>query len=483
MTTIYDFSRIAFAAALVSILAACGGSGGNTSMMPRVSQAIVLKPSSVSPAQVNVETPVSASAWSTMPATPANMSSTAGHISAFQVFDEFTPNVITATTAQSDGRRYGAVWGARVGMAPSWRLNNTGIVASYYMPQETDASTGAWGDIGHTLAWWKANHPDWILYSCNAEGEPTTTPAYITGLKYNVPLDIHNPAVVAYQVQLAGNYAIAHGYNALAFDEVLYHNVTGTGAGRGYFGCGIVQNGAFVKRYASASDPAWATDTVNWVKAARNILKTDATLAPKALKLIVNHPAYNVASANEQAILQNVDADLDETGFSDYGEYQAAGKQNLFKATVDWMTYAQAHGAATLIINKFDQSTPITPVQLEYSIATYLMGNQTAASLFVGNIKGYGSEQYHPEYNAPIGVPCGAYYGGATYDSANSQIYYRRFSGGLVVVNAGSLPRASEVAHLPANHAYTDLENRTLTNPLAVSSNDAYVLLTTNGCQ
>jgi hypothetical protein len=58
----------------------------------------------------------------------------------------------------------------------------------------------------------------------------------------------------------------------------------------------------------------------------------------------------------------------------------------------------------------------------------------------------------------------------------------RRYSGGLVVVNAGSLPAAFENAALPANHVYTDIDARPVTNPLPVASSDGYVLQTTNGC-
>lgn len=408
---------------------------------------------------------------------------TPGVVGAFQVFDEFGGHAVSSTEAAADGPRYDVVWGARHGMPASWRAKNNALAATYYMPQETDASQTMWGAQGHNLNWWQANHPDWVLYTCTAAGTPTKTPAYIPQLPDNVPLDIHNPAVVAYQVKLAANYAIANGYTGLAFDEVLFYNITGESMGSGYYGCGIYKNGVFTRRYTGRSDPAWTADTVAWVKAAHSILKTDAVIGPKNLKLVVNHPAANPANVNEQAILNNVDADLDEAGFSDYGSYKASTKSGLFHATVEWMLYAQAHGVSPLIVNKFDQSTSITPEQLEYSIATYLMGNQGSARVFVGNQNGYGAEQYHAEYAKNYGTPCGSMYGGASYDAANAQIYYRRFTNAIVVLNAGSLPRTSEVAHLPLNHTYTDLEKRVVTNPLNVASSDGYVLLTTNGCQ
>jgi len=418
----------------------------------------------------------------TSQAVAVNTGTVAGTIGLFQVFDEFTPNEISSSQAAADGHRYGAVWGARVGMASYWKTSNSAIAATYYMPQETDASFAAWGDIGHTLAWWQANHPDWILYACTSAGTPTKTPAYISGLPDNVPLDIHNPDVVAYQVKLAANYAIAEGYTGLAFDEVLFENVTGMGVASTDYGCGIYEGSTFVRRYTGRTDPAWTTDTVAWVKTARSILKTDSVIGPKNLKLIVNHPAANPITANEEAVLTNVDADVDEAGFSDYGNYKAAGMSGLAMATVKWMAYAQSVGTVPLIIDKFDQSAAVTSLQLEYSIATYLLGDTSSARLFVGNSPGYGAEQYHTEYATNFGAPCATYYGGATYDASNPNIYYRKFVNALVVVNPGSLPRASEVAHLPAGHTYTDLEHRTVTNPLTVNSSDAYVLLTTSGC-
>lgn len=405
-----------------------------------------------------------------------------GKIGLFQVFDAFGSNVISSVAATADGPRYGMVWGSRNGMPPPWRTNNTTLAPTYYMPMPTDASSNIWGEIGHSLSWWKTYHPDWILYVCTSSGTPTTTPAYMSQLPYNVPLDIHNPSVVSYQIHDAGKYAIKYGYTGLGFDQVLFTNPTGTAEGSGYFGCGIYKSGSFIRRYSSRTDSAWITDTVAWVKAAKSILTTDTTLSPYHLRLVVNHPAANVANLNEQAILQNVDADLDETGFSDYGYYQQSTKAGLFRVTVDWMNYAQSHGSAALIVDKFSQSTSITSLQLEYSMATYLMGNDGAAGLFVGNSYSYGAEQYHAEYAAPIGTPCAAYYGGPNYSSTNPNIYYRRFSGGMVVVNSGSLPRTYEYATLPTNHTYTDLEHRTISKPLPVNSNDGYVLLTTNGC-
>lgn len=425
---------------------------------------------------VALATPVVANGTSTATMMPGAVNG----MGLFQVFDAWGTPRISATEAQADAWRYGVVWGARAEMVSSWLSGNPSMTVSYYMPQETDASYLSWGAAGHTLTWWQTNHPDWVLYACAADGTPTTTPAYVGNLPYNIPLDFHNPAVVDYQVRTAANYAIAHGYNGLAFDEVLFTNIGGASSGTGAYGCGIYQNGSFVRRYASKTDPQWATDTVAWVKAAHALLTTDTVLAPHHLKMIVNHPAGPISDPREQTILANVDADLNETGFSDYGNYTRS--TNLMKVTVDWTRYAQAHGAAALTIDKFAGTTAITPAQLEYAIATYLLANEGGSGLFAGNADSYGVEQYHAEYATNFGSRCGGYYGGSAVNVNSPDLWYRKYASAFVVVNSGSTTRSSESVTLPAGHTYRDLEGRTVTNPLTVANHDAYVLLTSNGC-
>jgi hypothetical protein len=405
------------------------------------------------------------------------MPSSWGKISAFQVFDDTANGYITQAAASADGWRYSAVWGARNNIGTSWLNSNPSLQTAYYNALETDESSTGWGAIGHTLSWWQSNHPDWVLYSCTSAGSATTTPAWVPGLSTNVPLDVHNPAVVQYQVRLMANYAHLLGYRALAIDEATFWQAD-EGVSGGY-GCGIYQNGSFVRRYSGSSDPNWAADVVAWVKIAHSILTTDPTISTYHLKLIVNHPADQLTT-NETTFLANVDADLDETGYSDYGRYQTSSA-GAFVMRTNWATYAQQHGVAVLMNDNWGSVSVSTPI-IDYSVATYLMGNQQAESLFASPGSGYGIEQWHSQYQTAIGAPCGAYYGGSSYDSANPSIYYRRFANAVVVVNAGS-GSTSEVAHLPTGHSYTDLFGRAVSNPLTIASNNGYVLLTSNGCQ
>jgi hypothetical protein len=426
--------------------------------------------STASPTPTPQPTAVPVVVPSNAPAASAFMPSTWGKISAFQIFDETSNGYITQAAASADGYRYSAIWGSRWNIGTSWNNSNAGLQTAYYNALETDPSYTGWGAIGHDLTWWNANHPDWVLYACTSAGSVTTYPAYVPGLTTAIPLDIHNPAVVDYQVRAMANYAHKIGYHALAIDEATFWQAD-AGAGSGSYGCAIHQNGSIVQRYTGVTDPKWATDVVQWVKIAHSILTTDPTIATYHLKLIVNHPA-NALTANETAFLANVDADLDETGYVDYGR-PTLQNSGTFKQRTDWATYAQQHGIAVLMNANWGKVTVGTP-QLDFSVATYLIRNQQAESLYVAQANQYGLETWHAQYDTKIGAPCGAYYA----DASSASVFYRRFANAVAVANIST---ASQTLHLPAGHAYTDIFGRAV--PATIAPGDGYVLATSNGCQ
>jgi hypothetical protein len=386
---------------------------------------------------------------------------------------------MSSSQIASDANRYDMVW-ASFDPQP-WRSGNAqALVSRYYIIEEDNTLIS-----GHNLQWWQQNHPDWILYACDSSGNPTHDIAYTPGDGFaDVPLDMHNPAVVQYQIQQSLiPYAQANGYNALALDEVIFRDVMlggnpelGQTVKAGEYGCGIYNaDGTFTKLYNGPTDPTWTQDVLNWVAQAKQ------AASAVGMAIVVNHPVGSISDPNEQALMRSVDVTMDETGFSDYGNYQRT--TSLFGATYRYMEWVEQQGVGFVVIDRYtlNGQTTVTPDQLEYSIATYLMGNEGNADLYVnannGKGYGYGAEQYHQEYATQIGPPCSAMYG----DPNSPQIYYRRFENGFVIVNSGS--SAPEQARLPANHSYTDLEGRPVTNPMSVNSDDAYVLLTPgNGC-
>ena len=408
---------------------------------------------------------------------PLALASTASRIGVAHIFD----SGITAAEIASYRNRYDVVWGS-FNPAP-WRdADPNALVSRYYIMEEDNVSIS-----GRTLSWWKAHDPGWILYACTPSGAPTTEVAYTPGVGFaDVPLDIHNPTVRTYQMlQSLIPYVLAHNYNAIALDEVVLKNIMLGGNPRlgqslkpGYYGCGVWEGSRFVRRYTGPNDPAWTTDVLTWVRELHSILKTNASVSPHHLSLIINHPANSVNSSEEE-MMGMTDVDVNETGYSDYGLYTEENRANLFATTLAWTKYAQSRGVRVVTVDKYTVDSSISASQIDFALATYLMGNQGLSDLVIAG-KSYEVQPYYSQFASSLGAACGATYGGPSYDRSNPHIYYRRFSDGIAVLNSGSLPRASEVAHLPGL-AYRDVLGRPATNPLTVHSSDAYTLRTTAG--
>jgi len=397
-----------------------------------------------------------------------------GAIKQFQVFDYN----VTAAQSTNNAPNMSMVWGAGIGNAGAnprtWLAGNPHLAAAQYIVQATDHFA-----VSHrNLGWWQAHHPDWIVYDCDANNNPTHTVAYQPGLPQDVPLDIHNPDVVTYQMQTAGAFAIAHGANAIAADQTLFFDYDG-GQQPGWFGCGVYsRDGSFIRRWGAAKggfpnyDPQWSHDVAAWAANAKAVLTSDSVLGPHHLKLFVNHPAEAPTNADEQTLVANVDGDLNETGFVDYGRYAAV--PSLFKTTLAHMEYVQAQGKQILEVAKF--SGTISQAQLTYAMATFLMGNEGRASVFISS--GYGAISNFPQIstvNAKLGSACGSY-----STVANGNAYERKFTGGLVVVNPG----AAGTASIPLSQSYTNLVGGTaVTGTQSVAPATAYILFTnSNGC-
>ena len=407
------------------------------------------------------------------------MADTSVGIHALQVFDEAHGYTISAAEGAADGQRYASVWGVRSPhMASAWHTQNAGLNALIYTPYDTDA-TGS--GLSKSKGWWIANHPDWILYECDQ-----TTIAYVSGLP-GIPLDIANPAVRDYQVGLLGSYAEENGYDGVAADIVSLNNNTGH-ADSGHGGCGVWTNNhtTWVAKFSGTSiDPRWATATEIWVAAMHAALR-DQAVFPRPLGLAVNTnvDAYQApvggrgGDSGERAIVANADVIMNEAGFAMWGSYVG---DRAFNNAVGWMEFAQSLGEATLTTDDWNHQTQApSTAELDYSIATYLMGKEQAAALYVGQNQIYGKENYYAEYAASIGRPCAAMYGGPDdphYRGEN--VYLRRYSGGIAVVNVnGTTPYTVD---LPKT-SYRDIEGGHVTSPLTIQPDSGVVLLTAHGC-
>src|SRR4051812_26537140 len=104
-----------------------------------------------------------------------NFPDTTNGIHAFLTFDYY----LDATQAAAAAPHNDFVWGARDGNVAAWHKANPNAFVSAYLPFSRDP------DDSHSLAWWKQNHPDWILYKCDQK-----TPASVIAGAANIPVDV-----------------------------------------------------------------------------------------------------------------------------------------------------------------------------------------------------------------------------------------------------------------------------------------------------
>jgi len=348
------------------------------------------------------------------------------------LFQSFDYNIHDASAI---ARYYDFVWGVSPAQVAAFRAGNPRTLISYYIPFHRDGGTFSDQAVGkqHDLAYWKNFHPDWVLYQCDR-----STPAFEYG-DPNIPLDFTNPAVISWQIQTYAQPASENGYDAVAADNLNMENLFGA--------CGFYRNGSWVQRYTGAiDDPQWHADIVTWVthmQAALHALQHPLALIPN---LSVGSVALDDPMV--QRVIDHVDGVLDEGGFTDYG--------HGYVTDVNWVQYVrfiehvQQENKPYYIVNQFKPST-LGRSQIEWALASYLMGKQHLASVYIVIAQEYGTDKRFPQYNAQIGSPNGDFY-------QSQGVYWRTYSNGLVVVNPSSTSEytvktsASNYVDLDGNH-------------------------------
>lgn len=340
-----------------------------------------------------------------------------------------------------------------------WIDGNSSINATYYLPYDTDADIGAFGNLGHDLQWWLGGpHADWVLYKCDRR-----TPAWVGGLPQNVPLDISNPQVVAYQMSTIGPYMASNGYTSLAADLLSLNNVVG--------GCGVWRHNhtLWVQRFSGQKiDRKWAAAAQYWAAYAQWYMHG----MPVPMPFVANTGLGGVTQDDPAYVklISHLDGFQDEAGFTSFGNHMI--DDHDFQAKIWWAKYIQAQGKAFMVTDLWQHQEP-SAIQRDFAISTYLMGRYHQDAMITAQYGSYGIEHYWPEYDSAVGSPCGDMY-------ADQGVYFRKNSGSLVVVNVSN----SDVSvTLPRRASYyTDMEGRSVTNPLRIGKDDGWVLLTNNGC-
>jgi hypothetical protein len=373
---------------------------------------------------------------------------------------------LTDASATQTAKNYDFVWGADVGTDPSMiaalRVGNPNIVLSYYISFNRDTGIFDNQDLAkqHSLSYWRALHPNWILYKCDR-----TTPAYEIGDTDIMPFDMTNNDFINWQVQTYAIPASEHGYDAIAADNLNLDNSGGA--------CGFYRNGKWVQRYTGQdNDPQWAKDVLYWVTQ----MQAKLHALPHPLALIPNLGYYNGTITGSQAsnpvlqqIIDHIDGVLDESGFTKYGKGYLTG--NDWVNTVQFIQQVQQKNKPYYILDEFPEQ-PVNRADAQWAISSYLMAKDHLAALFYSGVQQYGSYLGHPEANAQIGMPIGNMF-------QDQSIYWRLYSNGVVLVNPSATQTITVNLHTKKVDAtaYSDLYGKVAGQSISLAPHSGIVLL------
>lgn len=345
-------------------------------------------------------------------------------------------------------KHYDFVWGANPKNVAAFRSANPNIFLAYYILFHRDNGTFSDNGAYHDLNYWKAVHPDWILYKCDR-----VTPAYEFG-DPNVPFDFTNPAVISWQIQTYIQPASTSGYDGIAADNVNLQNLFGA--------CGYYVHGKWVQRYTGqVDDPQWTADVITWLtqmQQALHHLKHPLALIPNLSigDLFPDDPSV-------LQVLSHVDGVLDESGFTRFGDgYLTDGD---WLRAIQFIEAVQQQNKPYYIINQFPS---VSRTEIQWALASYLMGKEHSAAMYISTVQGYGGQSWYSEYNAQIGSPSGPMY-------EAQGIYIRAYTHGLSLVNPSNT--YSYTVTLDAGTHYKDLYGHPIAGTVTLPPHSGLVLL------
>ncbi|NUR89441.1 MAG: hypothetical protein HOY71_35605 [Nonomuraea sp.] len=329
------------------------------------------------------------------------------------------------------------VWGASSLTQPA------GAVPSGYLPAFRDF------DRTHTLAWYQANHPDWVVYQADR-----VTPAWEFGNTLYVPVDFTNPAVRTHYFTTFVEPLIAQGYPVIGFDNVATPNVYNSA---GHFDAG----GAWVQQYSGRDDRAWPAAVIDWLR----YLAAQLHARGVGIAANITWNASVVLSDIQQAV-DAVDVYVDEQGFTVHRD--ANYTDDAWRAKYDFAR-SIAQDKLYLAINQTTTAdlADASQAQVDWAIANYLLYRERRSMMTLCGVGQYHVFVDRPELHTNLGTPAST----PVLDSTGG--WKRSYTGGRVLVNPSSSQAVTMV--LPAG-TWTDLHGTTYSGHITLPPNSGSVL-------
>jgi len=337
------------------------------------------------------------------------------------------------------------VWGSSYATQPANVYNST------YIPYSVDNFT-------NSLAWYQANHPDWLEYLCDRK-----TLAFEFGSTTLAPLDFANPAVQAYQWANWVDAPLAQGFGGIAVDTM---DLTNDWARCGHFDT----SGAWVQQFTGQSDDAaFRKAVLGWEAATYKHVHAYSKTATMQVNVTYHFGEPN--SVNLQ-LMTTTDLLFDERGFTNWGTAaRHVSTPTEWQTIVTALQYVQSKGLCYMTNGEEPgASNQISQAERLWVLANYLLVKNNCTYVYVTGIangqQGYGSLITFPEYSIAIGHATGTM-------KKKQGAWMRTFSGGLTLVNPYT---ATATVTLPPGN-YVDVNGNAVTSPVTLARQTGQILL------
>lgn len=337
------------------------------------------------------------------------------------------------------------VWGS------NWATEPSGVYNTSYIPDAVDNYT-------HSVAWYQANHPDWLEYLCDRK-----TLAYEFGATTLAPLNFADPAVQAYQWSLWVDAPLAAGFGGIAVDTM---DLTNDWQRCGHYNL----SKEWVQQYTGKSeDPAFRRDILAWEAATYAHVHAYSDTA--TMQVNVSYQFGQPNAANLQ-LMTTTDLLFDERGFTNWGNaalHVTPGPE--WEGIIKALNYVESKGLCYMTNGEEPGPTDdISQADRIWVLANYLLVKNDCTYVYITGItagrQDYGTVFVFPEYSIAIGHATGSM-------TKTQGVWERTFSGGLTLVNPYS---ATATVTLPPGN-YLDVNGNPVTSPVAMAKQTGLILL------